>query len=206
MWWFDFKNEWCNSLDVVSVPKDVINPFEIRFDPGEDVLVVVREKGECLSWGFGWFLAGNIYNSYIHSIYTFHVTFNHCNMYSWAFLCIFKNIIYKDVAIGFLSLQGCAFCQWIISSNKPQESWELHDAVEVGGGDLEERGDVGAFDQVGFFGAIWIWLIWKSTRFCAIMGMGKIDRYIYIYVFAGIYIYIIHIYIYRLGYMDSWDR
>jgi len=28
-----------------------------------------------------------------------------------------------------------------------EESWELHDAVEVGGGDLEERGDVGAFDQ-----------------------------------------------------------
>ena len=28
-----------------------------------------------------------------------------------------------------------------------QESWELHDAVEVGGADLEERGDVAAFDQ-----------------------------------------------------------
>ena len=30
---------------------------------------------------------------------------------------------------------------------KCQESWELHDAVEVGGADLEERGDVAAFDQ-----------------------------------------------------------
>ncbi|CAK9022586.1 unnamed protein product [Durusdinium trenchii] len=28
-----------------------------------------------------------------------------------------------------------------------EESWKLHDAVEVGGGDLEERGEVGAFDQ-----------------------------------------------------------
>lgn len=28
-----------------------------------------------------------------------------------------------------------------------EESWELHDAVEVGGADLEERGDVAAFDQ-----------------------------------------------------------
>lgn len=30
-----------------------------------------------------------------------------------------------------------------------EESWKLHDAVEVGGGDLEERGEVGAFDQDG---------------------------------------------------------
>ena len=44
-----------------------------------------------------------------------------------------------------------------------QESWELHDAVEVGGGDLEERGDVGAFDQVR-------------------VGIVGMDRKIYIYI------------------------
>lgn len=59
----------------------------------------------------------------------------------------------------------------------PQESWELHDAVEVGGGDLEERGDVGAFDQVR-------------------VGIVEMDRKIYIYI------YIVLVY----EYMDSWDR
>ncbi|CAE7554255.1 unnamed protein product [Symbiodinium natans] len=28
-----------------------------------------------------------------------------------------------------------------------KEGWEIHSSVEVGGGDLEERGDIGAFDQ-----------------------------------------------------------
>lgn len=59
----------------------------------------------------------------------------------------------------------------------PQESWELHDAVEVGGGDLEERGDVGAFDQVRV----------------GIVGMDR-KIYIYIYIVLG------------YEYMDSWDR
>mmetsp|Transcript_17079 Transcript_17079/g.38559 ORF Transcript_17079/g.38559 Transcript_17079/m.38559 type:complete len:329 (+) Transcript_17079:60-1046(+) len=34
-----------------------------------------------------------------------------------------------------------------IQFNPGQEGWEIENAVEVGGGDLEERGDVGAFDQ-----------------------------------------------------------
>ena len=99
------------------------------------------------------------------------------------------------MAIGFLSLQLCLLSMNHFVKN-PQESWELHDAVEVGGGDLEERGDVGAFDQVGpFFRRDWIWERWgKAPGFFGIMGMGKIDRYIYIYVFAGIYIHI-HIHI-----------
>lgn len=28
-----------------------------------------------------------------------------------------------------------------------EDGWEIHSSVEVGGGDLEERGDIGAFDQ-----------------------------------------------------------
>lgn len=51
-----------------------------------------------------------------------------------------------------------------------QESWELHDAVEVGGGDLEERGDVGAFDQVR-------------------VGIVGMDRKIYICLYISIIIY-----------------
>ena len=54
----------------------------------------------------------------------------------------------------------------------PQESWELHDAVEVGGGDLEERGDVGAFDQVR-------------------VGIVGMDRNIYIYIVL-VYEYMIY--------------
>ena len=33
------------------------------------------------------------------------------------------------------------------ASTRWQEAWRLHDAVEVGGGDLEERAQVAAFDQ-----------------------------------------------------------
>ena len=68
-------------------------------------------------------------------------------------------------------------CTKDMARASPQESWELHDAVEVGGGDLEERGDVGAFDQVrvgivGMDRKIYIYtLYWVMNIW--IVGIGK---------------------------------
>lgn len=120
---------------------------------------------------------------YTHCIYTFHIYIYTFHIYIYIYLprgqlkhatCILEHFLCTSMYIYIYMYKGYGY-------SFPQESWELHDAVEVGGGDLEERGDVGAFDQVR-------------------VGIVEMDRKIYIYTLY----WFMNIWIVGIGKTVSW--